>query len=449
MASLMTNTGKGKPDDEGAERLQSEIDELPEAVKDDAVDDLDGDEGSDDVLAAGTEEGAEEDGDDAKPKRGKKDSKSVNQVFAKRNEAHARYDEKMREDLGGEAAGKPDELEAGAEAEAEAEGDAKPERKKSSIKDLRSKDDDDQDQDQDQDQGSEPLDDASKRTLRVNGRDVEVTDEELVTAAQKHLATGDELSEAKQLKNQLINVLNDLKSRGEPSPDDASEGDDPNDRETSDPFQTKVREAAEALQVEDLETASGKLSELLQDLRNPEELVTRVTENLAAQQRVEQAQNHYQEMFPELIDNPKAQLYTAGAAHELALEDMRKVGVPERFIRSVAADTQATLQYYGQVWHQQKQNEQTGGSGFGLLGPQALADKAAELAIKDLGLRKTDDAGEQQQQRRDQRRSEKQSLMKQPRRQPRRRTVTKPITLEESRKSAASDAKKFRGQAAY
>ena len=441
MASSMKNIGKGKPGDEGEERFQEEVDTLPDAVKDDAIDDADTDENAGEALAGAPDEG-DEAGD---AKADKKKDKPVNQVFAKRNEANRRYDEKIREDLGDDAAADPDKLEAGAEVDTKAdpEGDAKPKRKKPAIKDIRSKDEDAPDDD------AGPEDDAQMRTLRVNGRDVEITDEELVTAAQKHLAAGDELSEAKQLKNELITALNSVKSRGETSPDDASEGDDPGDRETSDPLQDKIRETVESLQVDDLETASGKLAELLQDIRNPEELVARVTENVAAQQRVDKAQTHYQEKFPELIDNPKAQLYTAGAAQEMALDDMRQAGVPERFIRSVANDAGATLQYYGQVYRQQVQNEQAGGKSFGLLGPEVLADKAAELAIADLRLRGNDDDGAPQQERRDQRRSEKQTLMKQPRRQPRRRAVPQPMTLEESRKGAAVSARQHRGQAAH
>lgn len=186
-----------------------------------------------------------------------------------------------------------------------------------------------------------------RRKLKVNGRELELDEDEVVAHAQRSLAAGQVLEDAKRLRDTYFQKLEALATARENQPaeartterqpKDASEDTKPDDQELDDIID-KIqvgdrREAGEALRKHD----EALEQRILSKIGNLDERIERYTNAQAERQTVEQQTRSTLEQFvsdhSEFAENPVLQQALQGQLLASMRDRMSEIGVNDEGLR--------------------------------------------------------------------------------------------------------------------
>lgn len=186
-----------------------------------------------------------------------------------------------------------------------------------------------------------------RRKLKVNGRELELDEDEIVAHAQRSLAAGQVLEDAKRIRDSYYQKLEALAAAREHQPaeartterqtTDASEDTKPDDQELDDIID-KIqvgdrREAGEALRKHD----AALEQRILAKIGNLDERIERYTNAQAERQTVEQQTRSTLEQFvsdhSEFAENPVLQQALQGQLIGTMRERMAEIGVNDEGLR--------------------------------------------------------------------------------------------------------------------
>lgn len=165
-----------------------------------------------------------------------------------------------------------------------------------------------------------------RRKLKVNGRELDLTEEEIIAEAQKSLAAGDILNQAKGARAEAMNYLQTLRRAQEEA--DASR---PQQRDAAPqapqqatiPDDDDLDSLIDGIQTGDLETARQSMEkygerikrQVLQQVGNVDERIDatiRVREQQqATKQRFDEALSSFQQEYPEFLNSRAVQMALA------------------------------------------------------------------------------------------------------------------------------------------
>lgn len=167
--------------------------------------------------------------------------------------------------------------------------------------------------------------------LRVNHRDIEVTEDELIAEAQKSLAAGDILAEAKRARQQASEQPPREPARPHQDETLADPAEPVPEPSTAAPHQDDdLTKLIEDIQFGDPKEAATKLRDLVtrETQRASQTETTRYLMGQDLERTMEQF-NAFKDANPDLVNDPTASRLIQGFIEDGYREDLRKLGVPE------------------------------------------------------------------------------------------------------------------------
>jgi hypothetical protein len=187
-------------------------------------------------------------------------------------------------------------------------------------------------------QEAEPVP-APKVRLKVRGQDIDITQEELIAAAQKGLAGDDYLREARTKLDEVDSLLRDTRNRAthpaqhgtHPAVHDGVQNGEPQPAPQVDPQQPEddpLQKAIEAIQYGDPADARQLLGDTIQQAAASAAQSTlqaeRAKDEVARSRKVLQ---EFATQHPELAQDPRARAAMEATVYELQIEDLKQLGI--------------------------------------------------------------------------------------------------------------------------
>lgn len=211
-----------------------------------------------------------------------------------------------------------------------------------------------------------------KRKLRVDHRDVEVTDEEFEELARKGLAVGNRLDELNALTRESRAALAEIRQTRDtgdrsasPAPQQESRAADqgPQASQPQGPFDpARIRDVVDKIRVGDGDEGVAEFSSLLEEMAegllkqkvgaSPEEIAAQVEGNLRSQAALEATTKAFRDQHPEIAADPGLGLLAGLTVHDIVLSELREIGVPEDDLQLVSQNP-----ILAASWHREYQEQ--------------------------------------------------------------------------------------------
>lgn len=223
-----------------------------------------------------------------------------------------------------------------------------------------------------------------KHKLRVDHRDIEVTQQELEAAARQHYAAENRLAELNALKQQTAAQLAEMRALKEnlaraesSSPQRPTTPNTDAGRETPPRALGNLRDIVEKIQLGDADEGAEALQSLLQEMRpnqavNAEQIAERALALQAERQQQREVADRFAEDHREIVNDPHLMKITVDRLHERIVEDMAAIGVQPVHLDQARRDFKVATAY-----HQDLRNQ-----GYAKLRDPALLVKAAALDVE-------------------------------------------------------------------
>lgn len=201
-----------------------------------------------------------------------------------------------------------------------------------------------------------------KRKLKVRGQDIELTDEELVAAAQKGLAADSYFEESKNKLKEVDALLRDTRSRATRTAqlathpgeaEGAQETEAPTPGEAPEHHEDPYAKVVDAIQFGDPKDAAPLLAKLVTDQASKESKETLRLERMRNDSmRSQKVLNDFTGQNPELANDKFASAAIERHIYDLQLEDLRKLGLPEEQLPTTPKEVANWHQHYRVEGHE-------------------------------------------------------------------------------------------------